>query len=873
MTSKEIRQAFLDFFESKGHKIVPSAPIVNPSDPDLKFTNSGMNQFKDFFLGNRTPDSRRVADTQKCLRVSGKHNDLEEVGIDSYHHTMFEMLGNWSFGDYFKKEAIDWAWELLTDVYKLPKDRLYVSVFEGDKEAGLEADKEAVEYWKEHIAEDRILYFDKKDNFWEMGETGPCGPCSEIHVDLRSDEERAKVDGATLVNMDDPMVVEIWNLVFMQFNRMADKSLVELPEKHIDTGMGFERLCMALQGKSSNYDTDVFTPYFRFLEKESGKSYTGSYDLSAKSDIAMRVITDHARAVTFAIADGLIPSNKDEGYVIRRILRRAVRYYYSFLDVKEPLLYKLIPLLGEGFKDVFPEIRQQEEHIKKLVLAEEKQFLRTLSSGLKRFDKLDVQNQQVSGVDAFTLKDTYGFPIDLTELIASERGLTVDRKGYDVELKKQRDRASADAQKSVGDWHEFMDLDGVEFIGYQSLYSDDSRLVKFRTIEVKGKNQYQIVLDKTPFYAESGGQIGDTGLLWFDDEKIAVINTVKENDLIIHQVNRLPENTNANVRAEVNISKRAAISKNHTAAHLLHSALHRVIGAHALQRGQEVGVDKVRFDFSHPEKLTPEELAEIENMVNAKIRENIPLEENIISLKDAEESGATMLFGEKYGDEVRMITFDKDYSRELCGGTHVQRTGEIGYFKIMGESSIAAGIRRIEGITAERATSYMDRQLDTLNQVRDLFKNPKDLVDVITKLQDENKGLKKEMEKLLAAQASGLKEGLKSKFKEINGVNVLTSRLSLNDSNTIKTLGYDLEKEVGDALIVFGAVVKEKPQLMIIVSKSLVEGKGLHAGNMIRELAKEIKGGGGGQPFFATAGGKDANGIDKALAMVESHLN
>ncbi len=872
MTSKEIRQAFLDFFESKGHKIVPSAPIVNPTDPDLKFTNSGMNQFKDFFLGNKVPDTRRVADTQKCLRVSGKHNDLEEVGIDSYHHTMFEMLGNWSFGDYFKKEAIDWAWELLTEVYKLPKDRLYVSVFEGDKKLGLGADMEAVEFWKKHIPVDRILYFDNKDNFWEMGETGPCGPCSEIHVDLRPDEERAKIDGATLVNMDDPLVIEIWNLVFMQYNRMADRSLVELPEKHIDTGMGFERLCMAIQGKSSNYATDIFTPFFAFLENESGIKYTYSYDLDAKSDIAMRVIVDHCRAVTFAIADGLIPSNKDEGYVIRRILRRAVRYYYSFLNIKDPLLYKLIPLLADSFEDIFPELKQQLGHINKLVLAEEKQFLRTLSSGLKRFDKLDIKDNMVSGVDAFTLKDTYGFPIDLTELIASERGYSVDKDGYDIELNKQKKRGEADAQKSVGDWHEFMDLDGVEFIGYESLYSDDSRLVKYRTIEVKGKNQYQVVLDKTPFYAESGGQLGDSGLLWFDDEKIAVVNTKKENDLIIHQVNKLPENKEANVRAEVNAKKRDAISKNHTAAHLLHSALHRVIGTHALQRGQEVAENKFRFDFSHQEKLSAEELSNIEMMVNAKIRENIALDEQLISIKDAEESGATMLFGEKYGDEVRMITFDKDYSRELCGGTHVKSTGEIGVFKILSETGIAAGIRRIEGITAQKAEAFLAKELETLDSVRSLFKNPKDLVGAINKLQDENKALQKEVEKLLAAQASALQGGLKSKFKEVNGINLLTAGLPLGDSNAIKTLGYELEKEIGNALIVFGAVVKDKPQLMVIVSKSLVEEKGLHAGNMIRELAKEIKGGGGGQPFFATAGGKDANGLDKALGLVEGMI-
>lgn len=869
MKSKEIRQAFLDFFESKGHKIVPSSPIVNKDDPTLMFTNAGMNQFKDFFLGNRTPDFRRAADTQKCLRASGKHNDLEDVGVDSYHHTMFEMLGNWSFGDYFKKEAIDWAWELLTEVYKLPKDRLYVSVFEGDKESGLEADEEAVSYWSAHVPKERILYFDKKDNFWEMGDTGPCGPCSEIHIDIRPDEERDKVDGATLVNMDDPLVIEIWNLVFIQFNRKADKSLENLPEQHVDTGMGFERLCMAMQGKISNYDTDVFSPFIQFLEKESGIKYTFSYDPSAKSDMAMRVVVDHLRAVSFAIADGLTPSNNGAGYVIRRILRRAVRYYYSFLDINEPLLHKLLPLFAENFQEVFPEVKEQLNHITRLILSEEKQFLKTLSLGLKRFDKLKVENKIVSGKDAFTLFDTYGFPIDLTRLIASEKGYGVDEEGYEKEREEAKKRSQKDAEKSVGDWHNLMDADGVEFVGYETLYSDDSQLVKYRTVEVKKKKQFQIVLDKTPFYAESGGQIGDKGLLWFDDEKIAVINTQRENDLIIHYVNKLPENKKAIVRAEVQRKRRAAISKNHTAAHLLHSALHRIIGEHALQRGQEVRDDKFRFDFSHHERLEKKDLLAIENMVNAKIRENIPLEDKVVSLEEATASGATMLFGEKYGEEVRVVTFDKDYSSELCGGTHVQSTGEIGYFKILSEGSVAAGVRRIEGITAEAAEQYMNKELEELEQTRGLFKNPKDLVGTVQKLQDENKALQKEVEKLLAAQATALKGDLKSKFTEENGVNVLTAHLPLGDSNAIKTLGYELEKEVGNALIVFAAEIKNKPQLMVIVSRNLADEKRFHAGNMVRELAKEIKGGGGGQPFFATAGGKDASGIGNALAKVK----
>lgn len=873
MNSKDIRQAFLDFFESKQHKIVPSSPIVNKDDPTLMFTNAGMNQFKDFFLGNRIPEFRRAADTQKCLRASGKHNDLEDVGVDSYHHTMFEMLGNWSFGDYFKKEAIDWAWELLTEVYQLPKDRLYVSIFEGDEAEGLEIDQEAKEYWKAHVPEDRILPFDKKDNFWEMGDTGPCGPCSEIHVDLRSDEEREKVDGATLVNMDDPLVIEIWNLVFIQFNRKADKSLENLPEKHVDTGMGFERLCMAIQGVKSNYDTDIFTPFIQKLEEESGIKYTFSYDADAKSDMAMRVVVDHLRAVSFAIADGLMPSNNGAGYVIRRILRRAVRYYYSFLNINEPTLYKLLPLFADTFQEVFPEVKEQLGHVTKQVLAEEKQFLRTLSLGLKRFDKIKIENNIISGKDAFTLFDTYGFPIDLTRLIASEKGYEVDEKGYESERERVRKIAQQDAEKSFGDWYNLREADGVEFTGYDTLYSDDSQMVKYRTVEVKKKNQYQIVLDKTPFYAESGGQVGDKGLLWFDDEKIAVINTQKENDLIIHLVNKLPENKKAFVRAEVNETKRSLTENNHSATHLLHAALRQVLGNHVQQRGSYLDEKYLRFDFSHHEGMTADEISQVEKIVNERIRENIPLKEHrSIPIEAAQEAGAMMLFGEKYGEIVRMIIFNADYSIELCGGTHVPFTGKIGYFKIKSEGSVASGIRRIEAITAHKAEEYLDKELNTLNEVRGLFKNPKDLVGTVNKLQDENKALQKEIEKLLSEQASALQGDLRSKFEEVNGVNLLTAKLPLGDTNAIKTLGYDLEKEIGNALIVFGAVVKGKPQLMVIVSRDLVETKGIHAGNMIRTLAKEIKGGGGGQPFFATAGGKDVNGLDNALALVKGML-
>ncbi len=865
MTSSEIRQKFLDFFRSKGHKIVPSAPIVNKSDPTLLFTNSGMNQFKDFFLGNQTPDNPRIADTQKCLRVSGKHNDLEEVGIDSYHHTMFEMLGNWSFGDYFKEEAIEWAWELLTKELGLPKDRLYVSVFEGDDKQGLTPDNEARAFWQKWIPNDRILDFDSKDNFWEMGETGPCGPCSEIHIDLRPDEERLKVDGGTLVNMDDPLVIEIWNLVFIQFNRKADGSLEELPAKHVDTGMGFERLCMAMQQKTSNYDTDVFTPFIDFIQKESGKKYTYSYALDAKVDIAMRVVSDHIRAVSFAIADGQLPSNTGAGYVIRRILRRAVRYYYSFLEIKEPFLHKMIPLLATAFKDVFPELKAQETQVAKIIQGEETTFLNTLENGLKRFAALEVNKNQIKGEDAFELFDTYGFPIDLTRLMAQEKGWTVDDAGFNTALAAQKERGRADAKKEVGDWEELM-AGEVAFVGYDHLKVEGAKVLKYRTVKTKKGSQYQIVLDQTPFYGESGGQRGDTGLLYFGEEKIPVLSTVKENDLIVHIVKAFPSNFGLPVTAEVNAPKRKATSSNHSAVHLMHAALHQVLGTHAQQKGQDVDDKRLRFDFSHFAKMTEEEVASIEKIVNQKIRENIALEENRnMPLEEAKAAGATALFGEKYGDTVRMITFDKDFSRELCGGTHVPATGDIGLFKILSETGVAAGVRRIEAITSGQAEIFFNKELAELNAIRGMFKNPAKVANTVAALQEENKQLKKQIEKMLADQAGGLKDELKSKVASINGVNFLSARLPLNDSNAIKTLSYQLENEIGDALIVFGAEVNNKPQLMITVSKNLTETKDLHAGNMIRELAKEIKGGGGGQAFFATAGGKDASGLEKAL--------
>lgn len=873
MTSQEIRKTFLDFFKSKGHKIVPSSPIVNKDDPTLMFINAGMNQFKDYFLGNQTPDVPRIADTQKCLRVSGKHNDLEEVGRDSYHHTMFEMLGNWSFGEYFKKEAIAWAWELLTEVYKLDKDRLYVSVFAGEKSEGLEPDEEAADLWANYVSRDRILYFDKKDNFWEMGDTGPCGPCSEIHIDLRSDEDRAKVDGKGLVNMDDPLVVEIWNLVFIQFNRKADSSLEELPAKHVDTGMGFERLCMAVQNKKSNYETGVFAPFIEFIENASGKKYTNSYEESASTDIAMRVVADHIRAVAFTIADGQLPSNTGAGYVIRRILRRAVRYYFSFLDIKEPFLHTLIPLLSDNFGEIFPELAAQKDQVAKIIEGEEKAFLNTLAKGLKRLDTIETTDNQISGKDAFELYDTFGFPIDLTRLIASEKGFSIDEAGFKKALEEQKTRSRSAAEKQVGDWFVLNEGEESSFVGYDNLVVADAKVLKYRTVKMKKKDQYQIVLNTTPFYAESGGQAGDKGWLNIGDEKITVIDTQKENDLSIHIVDRLPENLNESVFAEVNPELRRSTENNHTATHLMHAALHNVLGQNALQKGQSVDAHRLRFDFSHFQKVTEEEIANIEQIVNEKIREDIALEEKRdVPIEEAKASGAMMLFGEKYGENVRVITFDKDFSSELCGGTHVTSTGKIGQFKIVSESAVAAGIRRIEAITADKAEAFVNKELEELKNIRTLLKSSNDTAKQVESLQEENKRLKKEVEKLVAAQASGLKDKLKSIIEEVNGINFVGAKLPITDANAVKTLAFQLEKELDNAVIAFGAVVKEKPQLTVMISKDVIEKHGLNAGQMIREMAKAIQGGGGGQPHFATAGGKNAEGLDQAITIAKGLL-
>ncbi len=878
MTSRDIRRQFLDFFASKGHKIIPSAPMVAKSDPTLMFINSGMAPLKDYFLGNQTPPAKRIADTQKCLRVTGKHNDLEDVGFDGYHHTMFEMLGNWSFGDYFKKDALAWSWELLTEVYKISKDRIYVSVFQGDEQENLPFDQEAFDTWKQFVSEDRILPFGKKENFWEMGAQGPCGPCSEIHVDLRSDEERTKTDGKALVNADDPNVIEIWNNVFMQFNRKADGSLEELPAKSVDTGMGFERLCRAVQGAKSNYDTDLWLPLFTLLESLSGITYTGTYPGTTdwkKTDVAMRVVVDHLRAVSFAIADGELPSNTGAGYVIRRILRRAVRYYYSFLNLREPVLYRLCPVLAEEFSDVFPELQAQIDFVVKVILEEEKSFLRTLESGLKRIEHIEIQNNTLGGEQAFELLDTFGFPIDLTRLIAREKGWSVDDAGFDKALAEQKARSRKDAAKEVGDWVVLTDESDVAFVGYDELATENAHIVKYRTVVTKGENQYQLVLNRTPFYPEGGGQVGDKGWMTFGTEKIQVLDTKKENNLIIHIVDKFPYDLeNQNVICQVDAQKRHLTENNHSVTHLLHAALRRVLGSHVQQKGSYLDEHALRFDFAHFQKVSDQELAEIEHIVNEKIRENIVLEEaRNLPLEEAKKSGAMMLFGEKYGDTVRMITFDPTYSRELCGGCHVHHTGQIGYFVITGESAVSAGVRRIEAVTAEGAEVYFANLKNELSSIRNVLK-AKDLSKAITDLQDETKRLQKENERLVQEQANGLREGLRNQVTIINGVHLIATILPLRDGNIIKNLAVEIEREIGNAVVVFGAISADgKPSLSIKISDNLVKEKGLNAGTIVRELAsKFLKGGGGGQPGFATAGGTDASQLQAAVEVVKGYL-
>lgn len=878
MTANQIRQAFLDFFASKGHTIVPSAPIVVKNDPTLMFTNAGMNQFKDIFLGEAPVTSSRVADTQRCLRVSGKHNDLEEVGIDTYHHTMFEMLGNWSFGDYFKKEAIAWSWELLTDVLKIDKNRLYVTIFEGDEKEGLPKDQEAFDFWKALVPEDHILLGNKKDNFWEMGETGPCGPCSEIHYDNRSEAERAKVSGAKLVNADDPQVIEIWNNVFMQFNRLKNGSLQPLPAQHVDTGMGFERLVRVIQGKFSNYDTDIFTPMIDFIAQKSGKKYnaeaiSGNPDWNAA--VAMRVLADHIRAVSFAIADGQLPSNNKAGYVIRRILRRAVRYQYQYLGFKEPFLNQLVPLLAEQFHGVFDELWNQKDFVQKVILEEEASFLRTLENGINRFNNYvaDEKGKQIAGTFAFELSDTYGFPLDLTELMAREKGFEVDTSGFETSLQEQKARSRAAGAIDTGDWVVLKDDDSVEFTGYDETETI-AHIVKYRKVTAKGKEQYQIVLDKTPFYAESGGQVGDTGELIFPDgEVINVTDTKKENGLIVHFVDKLPLDIDDALTAIVDQARRNSIMNNHTATHLLHAAMKQVLGTHVNQKGSLVNAEYLRFDFSHFAKVTDDELAQIEAIVNEKIRENIALkEERNVAYDVAISSGVTALFGEKYGDFVRVITFDEKFSKELCGGTHVKATGAIGYFKIVSESAVAAGVRRIEAISGIAAEIFINEQTKLVLQVKELLKNPKDITKSIEDLLAENTRLKKEIEKSVLEKSAGLKDELAQKVENINGVNFLAQQVELPNADAIKNLAYQLKDIVADLFLVLTSAIDGKPSITVMISENLVKDKGLNAGNIVRELAKEIQGGGGGQPFFATAGGKDVAGLPNALEKAKNFL-
>ncbi|MBT8189372.1 MAG: alanine--tRNA ligase [Bacteroidia bacterium] len=871
MNSAQIRQTFLNYFSDKGHQIVPSAPIVVKDDPTLMFTNAGMNQFKDSFLGHLKSEYPRIADTQKCLRVSGKHNDLEEVGRDSYHHMMFEMLGNWSFGDYFKEEAISYAWELLTEVYGIDPDKLYITVFGGDKIDKTSEDKEAADIWKKYISEDRILYFDKKDNFWEMGDTGPCGPCSEIHVDLRSDEDKKLKPGKELVNEDHPLVIEIWNLVFIQYNRKSDGKLENLPEKHVDTGMGFERLCMILQGKTSNYESDIFQPYIKKLEEKAGIKYTNDYSGDSMSDIAMRVITDHIRAVSFTIADGEMPGNTGAGYVIRRILRRAVRYYYSFLGINEPYIHSLIPLLAEQFKDIFPELEAQKEFVSKVILEEEKSFLRTLADGLKRLELLKIDDGTLSGQDAFELYDTYGFPFDLTRLVAEEKGWRVDEKGFVQALQEQKDRSRADAEKHTSDWVDIHGGAETEFVGYDQLTVDNSKALKYRIITEKGTDFIQMILSKTPFYPEGGGQVGDTGILLFGEEQVKVLDTKKENNIIIHYIDKIPQDPTVLVKATVNADKRKLTENNHSSTHLMHAALRQVLGSHVQQKGSLVRNDLLRFDFSHYEKMTDEEIQRVEHIVNDRIRQNIMIKEDrTLPIDEAKEAGAMMLFGEKYGDSVRMITFDNEFSVELCGGCHVDATGQIGQFKIVSETGIAAGVRRITAITADAAQSYLDEKLHELESIKALFKSPKNLYDSVSELQEENRKLKKELMKIEASKAGDLQSSLKENVRSVDGMNILARKIPLNDSKAAKTLLFNLEKEMGNALFLVGLESNGKAQLMLMISKNIVEQKELNAGKIIKEISVHIKGGGGGQPFFATAGGSDITGISKAIDAFEN---
>ncbi len=871
MNSREIRQAFLDFFESKQHKIVPSAPMVVQNDPTLMFINSGMAPFKDIFLGNSPVKYPRIADTQKCLRVSGKHNDLEEVGIDTYHHTMFEMLGNWSFGDYFKHEAINWSWELLTEVYKLNKDRLYVTVFEGDEKDGIPPSTIALNEWKKLVPESRILMGNKKDNFWEMGDTGPCGPCSEIHMDCRTDEERKLIDGATLVNKDHPQVIEIWNNVFMQYSRMKDGSLQPLPAKHVDTGMGFERLVRVIQNKQSNYDTDIFQPLIQYISKACGIPY----GKDEKTDIAMRVMSDHIRAIAFCIGDGTLPSNVKAGYVIRRILRRAVRYAYTFLDIKEPFLYKLTDILAEQFEGVFTEIVEQKEFIKKVIMEEESSFLRTLASGIQRFEKYQVSNNTIEGAFAFELFDTFGFPIDLTQLMSSEKGCKVDIDGFNKALEEQKVRSRAATLVDTDDWVMIQNTEESNFVGYDEVETE-SEIIKYRKVTAKGKELYQLVLNTTPFYAESGGQVGDKGTLVNTNnskDSVKIIDTKKENNQTIHICEKLPTDLNAKFLAKIDVAKRADTTKNHSATHLMHAALKEVLGAHVNQKGSLVNEEHLRFDFSHFAKMTEEEIEKVEEIVNQKIAAQIALkEQRNVPYQEALNSGVTALFGEKYGDFVRVITFDDQFSKELCGGTHVKNTADIALFRISSESAVSAGVRRIEAITSTKALNFLNEQSRVLENLKSLLKNPVDIQKSLEQLIDEHQKSKKIIEKFLQEKATIIKAELKNKVQLINEVNFIAEKIDLQEVDLIKNLLFELREELPNAFILLGAEIEEKPHLALIISDELLKEKSLNASAIIRDLGKEIQGGGGGQAFFATAGGKNLGGLTNAINKAKDYI-
>jgi len=866
MTSAEIRQQFLDFFKSKGHAIVPSAPIVVKNDPTLLFTNAGMNQFKDFFLGNKKPQHERIADTQKCLRVSGKHNDLEEVGVDTYHHTMFEMLGNWSFGDYFKAEAIAWSWELLTSVYKIPVDRLYVTVFEGDAKENLPPSKIALNEWKKIVSDEHIIFGNKKDNFWEMGDTGPCGPCSEIHVDMRTEEERRAIPGRELVNKDHPQVIEIWNNVFIQYNRKKDGSLEELPARHVDTGMGLERLVRVIQGKASNYDTDVFTGTIAETSKKVNKVYKAD---ASKESVAFRVIADHIRAIAFTIADGQLPSNTGAGYVIRRILRRAVRYYYSYLDYKKPLLHQLLPVIAKQFEHVFPELNQQLDFVSKVVREEEDAFLKTVDKGLVM---LNEANTDISGEEAFRLYDTFGFPLDLTKLVAAEKGLKVDETGFEIEMKQQKDRSRAATAMDAGDWIAVHDADSTSFVGYDSLEAK-SKIIKYRKVTGKGKSLFQVVLSETPFYAESGGQVGDTGKLIAGLEEISVVDTKKDNDLIIHFTENIPSDLSGEIIARVDRERRKHITVHHSVTHLMHAALRTVLGTHVAQKGSLVNEEHLRFDFSHFAKVTDEELEKTEALVNEKIRQNIPVVIRTMKKEEALALGAMALFGEKYGDVVRVVIMDPAYSVELCGGTHVGSTGELGLFKIKQESAVAAGVRRVEAVCGLAAEKLVNEQFRSIAEIRQQLRNPADIMKAIESLQAEHAALGKRVESLEARQLVGIRNTLMQKDEIINNVTFIGDIVEVSSPDALKKLCFDLKHHLHDHLAVLCANIDGKAHVVIGISDTVVAAKNLDAGKIIKEqVSILIKGGGGGQKSLATAGGQDISKLDEVIARVKSLL-